>query len=111
MATHAERRKAGSELLAEMTGQPVGFASAAEQRTGAFGSYVVDYIFGQVWQGDELSRRDRNIAALAMLGALERLQAVRFHASFGPPMVSLARKSPRSLYRSLATPASPPATR
>jgi len=84
MATHAERRQAGSELLAEMTGQPVGFAAAAEQRTGAFGSYVVDYIFGQVWQGDELSRRDRNIVALAMLGALERLQAVRFHASFGP---------------------------
>ncbi|MYE05728.1 MAG: hypothetical protein F4Y04_00635 [Chloroflexi bacterium] len=84
MTTHAERRKAGSELLAEMTGQPVGFASAAEQRTGAFGSYVVDYIFGQVWQGDELSRRDRTIVALAMLGALERLQAVQFHASFGP---------------------------
>ena len=52
MTTHAERRKAGSELLAEMTGQPLGFAAAAEQRTGAFGSYVVDYIFGQVWQGD-----------------------------------------------------------
>ncbi len=84
MATHIERRKAGTELLAEMTGAGPGFASAAEQRTGAFGSYVVDYIFGQVWQGDELSRRDRTIVALAMLGALERLQAVRFHASFGP---------------------------
>ena len=84
MTTHTERRRAGSELLAEMTGQPIGFASAAEQRTGAFGSYVVDYIFGQVWQGDELSRRDRTIVALAMLGALERLQAVQFHASFGP---------------------------
>ncbi len=82
MATHAERRRAGGELLAEMTGQTAGFADAAEQRTGAFGSYVVDYIFGQVWQGDELSRRDRNIVALAMLGALEQLQAVRFHASF-----------------------------
>ena len=84
MATHAERRQAGSDLLAEMTGQPAGFAAAAEQRTGAFGSYVVDYIFGQVWQGAELTRRDRTIVALAMLGALERLQAVRFHASFGP---------------------------
>ena len=84
MATHAERRKAGSELLAEMSGQPVGFASVAEQRTGAFGSYVVDYVFGQMWQGEELSRRDRTIVALAMLGAMERLQAVRFHASFGP---------------------------
>ncbi len=84
MATHAQRRKAGSELLAEMTGQPEGFADAIEQRNGAFGSYVVDYIFGQVWQGGELSRRDRTIAALAMLGALERLQAVRFHAGFGP---------------------------
>ena len=84
MPTHSERRRAGSELLAEMTGQSTGFASAAEQNTGAFGSYVVDYIFGQVWQGDELSRRDRTIVALAMLGALERLQAVRFHASFGP---------------------------
>ena len=61
MATHAERRKAGTELLSEMTGQPVGFASAAEQRTGAFGSYVVDYIFGQVWQGDELSLLDQHV--------------------------------------------------
>ena len=84
MATHAERRQAGTNLLAEMTGAGPGFAANAEQRTGAFGSYVVDYIFGQVWQGDDLSRRDRTIVALAMLGALERLQAVRFHASFGP---------------------------
>ena len=39
---------------------------------------------GRCGKGDELSRRDRNIVALAMLGALERLQAVQFHASFGP---------------------------
>lgn len=84
MSTHAERRRAGSELLSEMAALPAGFADAAEQRNGAFGSYVVDYVFGQVWQGDELTRRDRTIVALAMLGALERLQAVRFHASFGP---------------------------
>ena len=84
MATHAERRQAGADLLGEMTGAGPAFTANAEARTGAFGSYVVDYIFGQVWQGDELSRRDRNIAALAMLGALERLQAVRFHASFAP---------------------------
>ncbi len=84
MTTHAERRQAGTELLAEMTGAGSAFASNAEQRTGAFGSFVVDYIFGQVWQGEELSRRDRNIVALAMLGALERLQAVQFHASFAP---------------------------
>ena len=83
MPTHAERRRAGSELLAEMTGNPAGFA-AAEQRSGAFGSYVIDYVFGQVWQGDELSRRDRNLVALAMLGALDRVDAVRVHASFGP---------------------------
>ena len=84
MATHAERRQAGSELLSEMGGLPPNFADAAEQRNGAFGSYVVDYVFGQVWQGDELSRRDRTIVALALLGALERFDAVRFHASFAP---------------------------
>ncbi len=67
-----------------MTGRPDAIGDAIEQQNGAFGSFVVDYVFGQVWQGDELSRRDRTIVALAMLGALERLQAVRFHASFGP---------------------------
>ncbi len=83
MATHAERRRAGSELLAEMTGNPAGFA-AAEQRLGAFGSYVIDYVFGQMWQGEELNRRDRNLVALALLGSLDRFDAVRVHAGFGP---------------------------
>ena len=82
MTTHAERRRAGTETLAAMAPQGAQVAAGAEARTGAFGSYIVDYVFGQMWQGEELSRRDRNIAALAMLGALERFDAVRFHASF-----------------------------
>ena len=82
MTTHAERRQAGSETLAAMTPAGAQVAAGAEARVGAFGSYIVDYVFGQMWQGGELSRRDRNIAALAMLGALERFDAVRFHASF-----------------------------
>ena len=82
MTTHAERRQAGSETLAAMTSAGAQVAAGAEARLGAFGSYIVDYVFGQMWQGGELTRRDRNIAALAMLGALERFDAVRFHASF-----------------------------
>ncbi len=84
MATHAERRAAGAQLLSEMTGAPAPAFAGMEQRTGAFGTFVLDYVFGQIWQGEELSRRDRNLASLAMLGALERFDAVRFHASFGP---------------------------
>ena len=84
MATHAERRKAGTDLLAEMTGRGGAFAQGAELRGGAFGSFVVDYVFGQMWQGEELNRRDRNLVALAMLGALDRFDAVRVHAGFGP---------------------------
>lgn len=80
MGTHAERRQAGLRTLSEMTGGD-GFATAAE-RSGAFGGYVVDYVFGQVWQGSELSRRDRNLAALAMLGALDRYNAFRVHVGF-----------------------------
>lgn len=82
MTTHAERRQAGSETLAAMAPGGAQVAAGAEARLGAFGTYIVDYVFGQMWQGEELSRRDRNIAALAMLGALERFDAVRFHASF-----------------------------
>ena len=82
MTTHAERRQAGLETLAAMTPAGAQVAAGAEARLGAFGSYIVDYVFGQMWQGGELTRRDRNIAALAMLGALERFDAVRFHASF-----------------------------
>lgn len=84
MTTHAERRAAGIQTLSEMTGNPAQAFEGIEARTGAFGSYVLDYVFGQIWQGEELSRRDRTLASLAMLGALERLDAVRFHASFGP---------------------------
>ena len=96
MATHAERRKAGTDLLAEMTGRGGAFAQGAELRGGAFGSYVVDYVFGQMWQGEELNRRDRNLVALAMLGALDRFDAVRFHASFGPAEWAGARRDRRN---------------
>ena len=84
MATHAERRAAGMRTLSEMTGNPEQAFAGIEARNGAFGSFVLDYVFGQIWQGEELSRRDRNLASLAMLGALERFDGVRFHASFGP---------------------------
>ena len=82
MTTHAERRAAGVRTLSEMTGNPTAAFEGIEARNGVFGSYVLKYVFGQMWQGEELSRRDRNIVALAMLGALERFDAVRFHASF-----------------------------
>ncbi len=84
MTSHAERRAAGIQILSEMTGAPAAAFEGIEARSGAFGSFVLDYVFGQIWQGEELSRRDRNIASLAMLGALERFDAVRFHAGFGP---------------------------
>ena len=80
--THAERREAGVQTLHEMTGTLARAFPFMEKRNGAFGTFVLDYVFGQIWQGEELNRRDRNLVSLAMLGALERIDAVRFHASF-----------------------------
>ena len=79
---HIERRNAGAQILADLTGQ-TGFAQAIESRMGPFGSYLIDHIWGDIWQDGLLSRRDRSLAALAASGALMQVDGFAFNAAIG----------------------------
>lgn len=79
---HADLRTAGDAILSELTGQDQ-FAAAIESRMGPFGSYLVDHIWGDIWQDGLLSRRDRSLAAMAAAGALMQVDGFAFNASIG----------------------------
>ena len=79
---HVERRAAGDAILSELTGQ-VGFAEAIESRMGPFGSYLIDHIWGDIWQDGLLSGRDRSLAAMSAAGALMQIDGFAFNASIG----------------------------
>ena len=80
--THADRRAAGDAILSELSGQNH-FAATIESRMGPFGSYLVDHIWGDIWQDGLLSRRDRSLAAMAAAGALMQVDGFAFNASIG----------------------------
>lgn len=80
--THLERRAAGDAILTELTGQE-NFAETIESRMGPFGSYLVDHIWGDIWQDGLLSRRDRSLAAMAAAGALMQVDGFAFNAVIG----------------------------
>jgi 4-carboxymuconolactone decarboxylase len=57
--------------------------SAAEKMIGDFAPKLVDLtdrvLFGDVWERQELSKRDRSLATVAALVALHRPEQLRFH--------------------------------
>ncbi len=59
--------------------------SAVEKMLGDFAPKLVDLtdrvLFGDVWERPELSRRDRSLATVAALIALNRPDQLRFHLS------------------------------
>ena len=80
--SHQERRDAGAEILAEVTGRE-NFAAEIESRMGPFGSYLVDHIWGDIWQDGLLSRRDRSLVAMSAAGALMQVDGFAFNAAIG----------------------------
>ena len=81
-ATHAARRAAGAAILSEVSGRE-NFAEAIEARMGPFGSFLVDHIWGDIWQDGLLSRRDRSLAAMSAAGALMQIDGFAFNAGIG----------------------------
>jgi len=65
-----------------MTKEP----SAARKLIGDFAPKLVDLtdrvLFGDVWERPELSKRDRSLATVAALIALNRPDQLRFHLSY-----------------------------
>jgi 4-carboxymuconolactone decarboxylase len=57
--------------------------SAVEKMIGDFAPKLVDLtdrvLFGEVWERPELSKRDRSLATVAALVALNRPDQLRFH--------------------------------
>jgi 4-carboxymuconolactone decarboxylase len=60
--------------------------SAVEKLLGDFAPKLVDLtdrvLFGDVWERPELSKRDRSLATVAALVALNRPEQLRFHLDF-----------------------------
>ena len=69
-----QRRELGREILAEIAGDP-DFA-----QLGALGDWLVEHVWGEVWQTEQPSRRERSIAAVALCAALRLHDALRFNA-------------------------------
>ncbi|MBZ5670150.1 MAG: carboxymuconolactone decarboxylase family protein [Acidobacteriia bacterium] len=59
--------------------------TAAQKMIGDFAPKLVDLtdrvLFGEVWERTELSKRDRSLATVAALIALNRPDQLRFHLS------------------------------
>ncbi len=57
--------------------------TAAEKMIGDFAPKLVDLtdrvLFGDVWERQELSKRDRSLVTVAALIALNRPERLRFH--------------------------------
>ena len=57
--------------------------TAAEKMIGDFAPKLVDLtdrvLFGEVWERQELSKRDRSLVTVAALIALNRPEQLRFH--------------------------------
>jgi 4-carboxymuconolactone decarboxylase len=60
--------------------------TAAEKLIGDFAPKLVDLtdrvLFGEVWERQELSKRDRSLATVAALIALNRPEQLRFHLGY-----------------------------
>ncbi len=83
--THAERRARGLEVLAKLTGtkDPEKAAQRLEDQNGALGSHVIDFCLGDVWSRPGISRRDRSLIVIAILGALNQLEQLKVHVRGG----------------------------
>jgi len=60
--------------------------SAVQKMIGDFAPKLADLtdrvLFGDVWERKELSRRDRSLATVAALVAMNRPERLRFHLSY-----------------------------
>ncbi len=80
-----ERRALGAELLAEVTGNP-NLADGLSEQLGALGDWLVEHVWGEVWQTEQPSRRDRSIAAIALCASLRLHDALRFNVTVAGAM-------------------------
>ncbi len=82
---HVMRRQRGLNVLGTLTGSdnPRQFERKFEKQYGALGSFALDFVMGDIWSREQLSRRDRNLIVLAMLGALHQTNQLAYYVPGG----------------------------
>jgi len=82
-APAAERRASGLDGIRTLLGQPDLDPAVIEQQVlesqGFTGELVIDHAFGEVWARPQLPRRDRSLAVLSILTALNLLHELEIH--------------------------------
>ena len=84
----AVRRAQGLESLQRIAGTPDAAATAQladrlERENGALGSFALDFVMGEIWSREQLSRRDRNLVVLAILGAIHQTNQLAYYVPGG----------------------------
>ncbi|HRC62374.1 MAG TPA: carboxymuconolactone decarboxylase family protein [Dehalococcoidia bacterium] len=75
----ADRRERATEVRRAVLGTSVPANPPADDTAAAFSDAALDFVWGTIWARDVISRRDRSIATLSMLTALNRPHELRIH--------------------------------
>lgn len=70
-----EKREKGRAMMDTLCGNPDG----ANFFPGKMRDYTLEHLFGDVWQGDEMSLQERSLVTCTILTALAREPEQRFH--------------------------------
>ena len=75
------RRQRGLDVIATLTGtdDPEVFARQFVAENGALGSFALDFVMGDIWSREQLSRRDRNLIVLSILGTLNQTNQLSYY--------------------------------
>lgn len=81
VADHVVRRQRGLDVISTLTGtdDPEAFARQFVAANGALGSFALDFVMGDIWSREQLSRRDRNLIVLSILGTLNQTNQLSYY--------------------------------
>ena len=79
------RRQRGLNVIGTLTAtdNPEEFAKKFVREYGPLGSFALDFVMGDIWSREQLSRRDRNLIVLTMLGALHQTNQLVYYVPGG----------------------------
>ena len=84
-ADSVQRRQRGLDVIGTLTGtdNPEKFEEKFVKEYGPLGSFALDFVMGDIWSREQLSRRDRNLIVLTMLGALHQTNQLTYYVPGG----------------------------
>ncbi len=82
---HQQRRARGLETLKSLTGtdDPQAFADQLEADNGPLASFALNFPLGDIWHRPGLSRRDRNLVVISILGTLHQTNQLAVYVRGG----------------------------